>query len=128
VCLSGVDIDYRRWDPKTEVENICDMDLGIMPLPAGEAWMKYKCGLKLIQYLAVGIPGIASPIGVNETILATAEVGRAATTDDEWEAALAELCGSASLRQRLGSAGRQLVQREYTIEGNWQRLESILIG
>ncbi len=126
VDLSGVDIDFRKWSPETEVDDLRDMDLGLMPLPDGEEWMKYKCGLKLIQYLAVGIPGIASPIGVNEEILADGKVGRAATNDEEWYQALKELVRNTTLRQTLGQAGRELVEQEYSIEGNAQKLEQIL--
>ncbi|MCA9132050.1 MAG: glycosyltransferase [Planctomycetales bacterium] len=128
VDLRGVRVDFRVWNPRTEVEQLRDMDLGIMPLPAGEEWMKYKCGLKLIQYLAVGIPGVASPIGVNEAILQGDRVGRAATTSAEWEAALAALLDSVPLRQQMGAAGRQLVEQEYSIEGRWQQLQGILTG
>ncbi|MEC8557006.1 MAG: glycosyltransferase [Planctomycetota bacterium] len=126
VDLSGVDIDFRKWSPETEVDDLRDMDLGLMPLPDGEEWMKYKCGLKLIQYLAVGIPGIASPIGVNEEILADGKVGRAVTNDEEWYQALKELVRNVTLRQTLGQAGRELVEQEYSIEGNAQKLEQIL--
>ncbi len=126
--LSGVEVDYRRWDPNTEVALLQEMDIGLMPLPAGQPWMKYKCGLKLIQYLAVGTPGIASPIGVNDEILAGDAVGRRATTEAEWRTALVELLSDAEKRQQLGRAGRELVAASYSIEANWRRLEAILCG
>lgn len=128
IDLSGIDVDFRRWSPETEVQDIRDMDLGLMPLASGEEWMKYKCGLKLIQYLAVGIPGIASPIGVNEEILAGESVGRAATNDATWEASLRELLSEPDLRIRLGAAGRKLVEDYYSIEVNFTRFEQTLIG
>lgn len=126
--LAGVNVEFRKWNPVTEVDDLLQMDLGVMPLPADQEWMKYKCGLKLIQYLAVGIPGIASPIGVNETILQGGLVGRAASNDGQWKAALEELIQSVSTRQQLGSAGRSLVEKAYSIEGNVSKLERILIG
>ncbi|WP_417734132.1 glycosyltransferase [Rosistilla oblonga] len=128
VDLAGVDVRFRKWDPRTEVEMIRDMDIGIMPLSSEEPWMKYKCGLKLIQYLAVGIPGIAAPVGVNDEIMAGNAVGRAASNDAQWQAALEELIGDIQLRQQLGTAGRALVEQKYSIEGNWRRLEAILTG
>lgn len=124
----NMEVDFRKWSPETEVGDILDMDLGLMPLPEGEEWMKYKCGLKLIQYLAVGIPGIASPIGVNEEILTDGRVGRAARNSEEWYAALIELLANVDLRNSLGQAGRTLVEEEYSIEGNVSRLERILGG
>lgn len=128
VDLTGVDLEFRPWDPAREVDDIREMDLGLMPLPAGEDWMKYKCGLKLLQYLAVGIPAVASPIGVNEEILRGQRVGRAAMTDAEWEAAIAELLTDEALRRRLGEAGRQLVTEQFSVEANWEKLEGILAG
>lgn len=126
--LSGVDVDFHKWHPRTEVALLSDMDFGLMPLPADQEWMKYKCGLKLIQYLAIGIPGIASPIGVNEEILLGQRVGRAASNEHQWYAAIEELIDSPALRQELGRAGRTTVEQHYSIEGNWKRLEQVLIG
>lgn len=128
LCLDGVDVEFRRWSPETEVQDILDLDIGLMPLPAGEEWMKYKCGLKLIQYLAVGIPGIASPIGVNEEILLGNQVGRSASDEGEWKDALVELLSDVELRQNLGTNGRQLVERHYSIEANYRRFEQALTG
>jgi glycosyltransferase involved in cell wall biosynthesis len=124
--LGAIPVDFRQWSPSTEINDLLDMDLGLMPLPDGEEWMKYKCGLKLIQYLAVGIPGVASPIGVNQEILEGNSVGRAASNTRQWEEALAELLADSHLRRRLGAKGRQLVEEHYSIEGNLSRLEACL--
>ncbi|MEM8733184.1 MAG: glycosyltransferase [Planctomycetota bacterium] len=128
IDLGPISIDFRTWSPTTEIGDLLNMDMGLMPLPSGEEWMKYKCGLKLIQYLAIGIPGIASPIGVNDEILQSGQVGRAATTTEQWHEALVELVSSPELRDQLGSAGRELVAKEYSIEGNIDRLLDALQG
>lgn len=128
VDLSGVDVECRAWSPQREVADLHEMDIGLMPLPHDDPWMKYKCGFKLVQYLAVGIPGIATPIGVNAEILKGNRVGRAATTDQQWETALRELLTNRELRQQLGQAGRTLVEQHYSIEGNLDRYERILRG
>ncbi|MCA9110798.1 MAG: glycosyltransferase [Planctomycetaceae bacterium] len=128
VDLSGVNVEFRAWDPDREVADLHEMDIGLMPLRQDEPWMKYKCGLKLVQYLAVGSPGIATPIGVNAEILEGGRVGRAATTDEQWETALRELLMDPVLRQQLGQAGRKLVEEQFSIEGNLDRFESILRG
>ncbi len=128
IDLGNMSVDFRPWDPATEVQHLMDMDLGLMPLPDGQEWMKYKCGLKLIQYLAVGIPGIASPIGVNEEIVASGAVGRAALNTREWQDALAELIQNRELRQEMGAQGRRLVENEFSIEGNVDRFERILLA
>lgn len=126
VDLEGVDVEFRKWNPAREIDDLHQMDLGLMPLPSDEPWMKFKCGLKLIQYLAVGIPAIASPIGVNAEILSGNTVGRAAENHPQWKASMRELLIDPALRQRLGSAGRELVEKKYSIEANWKLLERIL--
>lgn len=126
IDLSGVDVEFRAWDPNREVADLQEMDIGLMPLPDDQDWMKYKCGLKLLQYLAVGSPGIASPIGVNAEIMRDENVGRLAASDQQWEDALAELLTDANLRMELGAAGRKLVQQQFSIEANWRVLEQAL--
>jgi glycosyltransferase involved in cell wall biosynthesis len=128
IDLAGVDVEFRAWDPTREVADLKEMDIGLMPLPDDQDWMKYKCGLKLLQYLAVGTPGIASPIGVNVEIMQGENVGRLAANDQQWEAALAELLQDANLRRNLGAAGRKLVQERFSIESNWHLLEQVLTG
>lgn len=128
IDLSGIEVDFRTWSPEMEVDAIREMDVGLMPLPTGEEWMKYKCGLKLIQYLALSIPGISTPIGINAEILEGNRVGRAATNDAEWESAILDLLRDPALRQKLGTAGRQLVETHYSIEGNLRRFEHALTG
>ena len=127
IDLSGVDVDFHKWSPETEIGLLHHMDLGIMPLPSDQEWMKYKCGLKLIQYLAVGIPGVASPIGVNEAILSGNQVGLAARSSEQWEVALETLLTDSALRLEMGKMGRLLVEKQYSVEGNWQLLERTLL-
>lgn len=126
--LQGVNVEFRKWNAATEVDDLHQMDLGLMPLPSDQEWMKFKCGLKLIQYLAVGTPAIASPVGVNAEILSGDDVGRAAENDSQWREALRELLTDAPLRQRLGSAGRRVVESRYSIEANWKKFEKTLTG
>lgn len=126
VDLQGVHVEFRNWSPEREIADLHEMDIGLMPLPADEPWMKFKCGLKLIQYLAVGTPGIASPIGINAEILEGDRVGRAASNHQQWLTAINELLCHATLRDDLGMSGRALVESQFSIEGNWRRLESIL--
>ena len=128
VDLDGVNVDFRTWSPKRDIADLHEMDIGLMPLPDDDLWMKYKCGLKLIQYLAVGAPGIATPIGVNAEILAGNRVGRAVRNDAEWASALIELLSDQSLRSVLGQAGRQLVREQFSVEANWKKLEAVLLG
>ena len=126
--LDGVDWEFRAWRSDREASDLREMDIGLMPLPAGNEWMIYKCGLKLIQYMAIGIPGIASPIGVNPEILANQSAGRLADTPESWLSALTELLTSPQLRHQCGAEGRKQVERGYSIEAHWPAIERALVG
>ena len=85
-----------------------------MPLPDDE-WARGKCACKALQYMALGIPTICSPVGVNPTIIQDDENGLLAATEDEWIDKLTRLLHSPSLRARLGNAGRATVEAGYSM-------------
>ena len=116
LSLDGVDVRYIRWDPKTEIDEIRQFDIGVMPLRMGNEWDKYKCGLKLLQYMAVGISAIASPVGINGEIVSHGKDGYLAADDDQWYAALEPLLQDASLRSQIGNAARLRAERDYSIQ------------
>jgi len=123
--LKGVRVVFRKWEPATEATDIRDFDIGVMPL-SDDAWSRYKCGLKLLQYMAVGVPGVASPVGVNSDIVEPGVNGYLAATADEWEASLGSLLESPELRQRMGQAARQTVEQRYSLAVNLPRwLEAV---
>ncbi len=124
--LRGVSIEHRPWTPETEVTELQQMDIGLMPLAADQPWAHYKCGAKLLQYLAVGVPGIATPIGVNEEILAGNHVGYSATSTEQWANGLRSLLRDPELRNTTGQNGRDLVRRDYSIEANYPKLATAL--
>lgn len=128
INLDGVRLRFERWKATEEVHRLHEMDVGIMPLPEGKEWMKYKAATKLVQYLSVGIPAVATPIGVNAHILEGNKVGFAASNATEWLDAFKTLLADHDLRSRLGSAGRQLVEERYSIEANIDVLENVLTG
>ena len=113
--FSGLDIDIVTWSEASEADSIRQMDIGIMPLPDGP-WEKGKCGYKLIQYMACGIPVIASPVGVNVDIVTGSQCGLFAGSLSEWEAALLQLLESPSQRAILGSAGRSSAENIYSLQ------------
>jgi glycosyltransferase involved in cell wall biosynthesis len=104
------------------------MDIGLMPLPSDQEWMRYKAATKLVQYMAIGIPAVASPIGVNADILKGDQVGFAARTDDDWFESLKTLIDSPELRVAMGQRGRALVETKYCAEANIGKLEQVLLG
>lgn len=112
--MPGVEIDFRTWDVQREVADLQDATIGVMPLEDTE-WARGKCGLKLLQYLAVGLPAVASPVGVNSDIIVNGENGFLASTEDEWYERLHALCGQPQLRERMGAAGRRTVESRYSL-------------
>jgi glycosyltransferase involved in cell wall biosynthesis len=119
--LPGVETEVVKWRSETEVEDLRAIDIGVMPLPDDE-WSKGKCGLKALQYMALGIPTICSPVGVNSTIIQDGENGFLADGKDEWIAKLKKLLHSADLRRRLGSAGRETVVNGYSAKSQAPRV------
>jgi glycosyltransferase involved in cell wall biosynthesis len=111
--LSPVAVDAMPWRAATELEDLCAIDIGVMPLP-DDNWSKGKCGLKALQFMALGIPTICSPVGVNTDIIQDNENGFLAGTEAEWVDKLTRLLRSAELRHRLGDGGRATVEQEYS--------------
>lgn len=118
------DFSFIPWNAGTEIEDLMKIDVGIMPLQPDE-WAEGKCGFKLIQYLALGIPAIASPIGVNNEIIKEGVNGYLCSDEDDWVNALKQLINDRELRQRLGEKGRKKIVEEYSIEGNKERFLSL---
>lgn len=113
--------DWVEWSEATEVEDVQSMDIGIMPL-SDDPWTRGKSGYKLVQYMACGLPVVASPVGVNCEMVSEGENGFLASTIGEWQTALKKLVADAGLRQRLGEAGRQRAVSEYSLQAQAPRL------
>jgi glycosyltransferase involved in cell wall biosynthesis len=107
--------EQHEWSSATEARQLSQLDVGIMPLP-DEPFERGKCGYKLIQYMAAGLPVVASPVGVNKEIVRHGENGFLAETAAEWRNALALLKQDPLLRRRMGVAGREAVQRHYCLQ------------
>lgn len=104
--------EFVPWSAEDEVALLRSFTVGLMPLE-DTPWNRGKCGFKLLQYMAVGAPAVASPVGVNQDILAQG-AGLAATTRDEWVEALDRLLADAALRQRLARDGRRVAVEGYS--------------
>jgi glycosyltransferase involved in cell wall biosynthesis len=111
--IDGVEVEAMNWRAETEVADLRPIDIGVMPLP-DDKWSRGKCGLKALQYMALGIPTLCSPVGVNGEILRDGENGFLAATEDQWIAHLTSLLKSAALRKQLGLAGRATVEAHYS--------------
>lgn len=114
---SDPEIQGIPWRKETELEDLSEIDIGIMPLSDDE-WTKGKCALKGLQYMALGIPTIMSPVGVNSDVVQHGENGMLASSDDEWITAISTLVENAGLRRSMGEKGRQTVVEEYSVHAN----------
>lgn len=112
---SKLEITGKAWNKLTEVVDLQNFDIGIMPLPDDE-WSKGKCGLKGLQYMALGIPTVMSAVGVNANIIQHGENGYLASTEEEWVNCLQNLIDDEELRKRLGQNGRNTVINKYSTE------------
>ena len=115
VGLSGVSVNRIPWSEDSEVENLLGFDVGVMPLP-DEPWARGKCGFKIIQYMASGLPVIASPVGVNKDIVSNNNNGFLASSTEHWINALEVLRKDVELRRQMGKEGRKLVEKKYCID------------
>jgi glycosyltransferase involved in cell wall biosynthesis len=113
--LSPAVAEFIPWNPQTEIEDLLKIDIGIMPL-THDPWSEGKCGFKLIQYMALGIPAIASPIGVNTAIIDDAENGFLYNDEQGFTDALQALIADAGLRTRLGAAAREKIVSAFSVD------------
>lgn len=118
-------IECRPWRLDTEVDELAGFDIGIMPMDDNE-WARGKCGLKLLQYMAAGIPVVASPVGVSAEIVANGKNGFLASTPADWLDKFSLLIGSPSLRESLSREGRRTVEERYSVAAWASRLIEIV--
>jgi glycosyltransferase involved in cell wall biosynthesis len=111
--IDGVEVVSLPWEEATEVRLINTFDVGVMPLFDDE-WARGKCALKLIQYMACGIPVIASPVGANLEVVNNSS-GLLASDSDAWLVGLRRLRDDRALRRDMGVAGRQCVEQFYSL-------------
>jgi len=118
-------VKLTEWSLEGERRFLEGINIGIMPLMDDE-WSKGKGGYKILQYMAMGIPCVASPVGVNKEIIKDGTNGFLATTQDEWVEKLSSLIGDRALRLRMGREGREIARERYSYEKNLSKLISIL--
>jgi glycosyltransferase involved in cell wall biosynthesis len=123
--FENVNLDIKQWQEISEVENIKAFDVGIMPL-SHTPWEEGKCGIKLIQYMACGLPVVGTPIGVNRDIIQHGVNGFQANNPDEWIEYLSILAEDPSLRQAMGEKGRAMVEANYCLAITAPKLGQLL--
>lgn len=125
LALPGVDVECLDWTEDSEVARITECEVGIMPL-SDSPWERGKCGYKLIQYMACGLPVVASPVGVNRDIVREGESGFLAQEPADWVDRLGRLLDDAQLRHTMGRRGRQRVEQDYCVQQVAPRLIRLL--
>lgn len=119
-----IDTQTTIWNKKTEIEDLNQIDIGIMPLPNTE-WAKGKCGFKGLQYMSLSIPTVMSPVGVNKEIIDDKDNGFLAETTEEWLAILKNLISNSSLRHKTGIKGQESIIKKYSVEENKKKYLSV---
>lgn len=110
-------LKFIRWNSDTEIKDLLQFDIGIMPLP-DDQWAKGKCGFKALQYMALEFPAVASPVGVNSNIIDHGVNGFLCSTPEEWEKALRKLIEDSQLRKIMGVNGRKKILKNYSVISN----------
>lgn len=125
VGMEDFPADIRPWSESSEISDILEFDVGIMPLP-DNSFNRGKGGMKIMQYMACGIPTIASPIGFNCEIIKHGLNGFLATSDEEWISCLKKLYEQPLLRQSMGAAGRETIVNNYCLQVTATRFMQLL--
>jgi glycosyltransferase involved in cell wall biosynthesis len=111
----GLSVERCVWNESTEAAEIATADVGIGWVP-DDPWSRGKCGLKVLQYQAAGLPVGANSVGVQANFVQNGKTGFLANTTEEWVNAIRVLAADAALRKRLGDAGRRQVEERYSVE------------
>lgn len=123
--VEGVDVDAQAWHLETEVADLQEIDIGLYPLP-DEEWVLGKSGLKALQYMALGIPTVATDLGAARRIIVDGENGLLVADAAAWTEALLRLARDEALRRRLGTAGRETVVERFSVKANRQAYRDVL--
>lgn len=124
MAIDGLDVRSIPWRADTEADDVRRMDVGLMPL-TDDDWSRAKCALKALQYMALGIPPVVSPVGTNVRVVQDGVNGFHARTDAEWADRIAALLHDPELRARLGRAARATVEQEYSGRVQAPRLAAV---
>ena len=115
--IPGVNVEAIPWRENSEVSDLQRIDIGLYPLPEDE-WVLGKSGLKALQYMALGIPTVATAIGTNFRVVLDGQTGFLVRTPEEWKQRLLQLIDDPALRRTLGEAARAHVERTYSVRAN----------
>jgi glycosyltransferase involved in cell wall biosynthesis len=112
--FEGLPVEAIAWAESSEAEHLAAADIGVSWLP-DDAWSRGKCGLKVLQYMAAGLPVVANPVGVTTELVRDGVTGFLARTPSDWVQAVRRLAEHPELRRSMGAAGRRRVEREFSV-------------
>jgi len=121
----SIPVVNKPWKLEEENEDLISFDIGLMPLD-DDLWSRGKCGLKIIQYLSVGVPVVCTPVGINRDIVKDGENGFWATTEEEWIQRLSSLIEDHPLRRKMGEKGLRTVEEGYSLRVTSEKFLKVL--
>ena len=125
--MHGVEVDAQGWREPTEVQDLQEIDIGLYPLP-DEEWVLGKSGLKALQYMALGIPTVATRIGANSRIIQDGEDGFLVSDQKEWKDRIVALASDPDLRKRIGDRANRTVSERFSVHANRDVYLGVLDG
>lgn len=132
--IADFDLDTQRletlpiqWAEDTEAMELASSHIGIAPMVDND-WTRGKCGLKLLQYMAAGLPVISSPFGANKKIVIEGETGLFANSEQQWKNAIRKLVSDTELRKHMSKNGKQRVLDHYSISANCEKIKKALLS
>ena len=108
---------FVKWNKETEIQDLASIQIGVMPL-VHDIWAEGKCGFKALQYMALEIPTLLSPVGVNTKIVTDGDNGFVVETTESWKQRLEELINDKDLRIKLGKKGKATIEERYSVKAN----------
>ncbi|MBA2377992.1 MAG: glycosyltransferase family 4 protein, partial [Blastocatellia bacterium] len=127
--LPGVEAEFPKWSLENEVADFRQIDIGLYPIvespSASEEWLRGKSGFKAVQYMAVGVPFVMSPVGICAEMGLDGETHISARSEGDWYNALDLLLGDVELRRRMGAAGRRYSLEHFTVEEQADKLAEV---
>jgi glycosyltransferase involved in cell wall biosynthesis len=119
-----INITGQAWRLDTEIQDLMNFDIGIMPLPDDD-WTKGKCGFKGLQYMSLEVPTVMSPVGVNTEIIDHGTNGFLANSDEEWYTILTELIENEEFRHKIGKEARKKIVSQYSKKANLSKYQDL---